>query len=99
MVASKVYFPWNEEDPNGGGLSRKHVRAQIDAVYDAGLEEWILWSPSVRYPAEAFATADGVEPWFAGLGQSLFEEYERKREAERKDARKREVLGEPVSGG
>ena len=34
MLASKVYFPWNEEDPNGGGLSRKHVRAQIEGTLD-----------------------------------------------------------------
>jgi len=30
------------------------VRAQIQAVYDAGLEEWILWSNHSRYNPEAF---------------------------------------------
>jgi hypothetical protein len=34
------------------------IRAQMDAVYDAGLTEWILWSPGVRYPREAFLPAD-----------------------------------------
>jgi hypothetical protein len=29
------------------------IRAQIDAVYDAGLTEWILWNPSARYTREA----------------------------------------------
>jgi hypothetical protein len=50
----------------------RHVRAQIDAVYDAGLSEWILWHPGVRYPEEAFADADGTTPWFAGLGEMLY---------------------------
>jgi len=30
VVATKVYFPWNEK-PNMGGLSRKHIMANIDA--------------------------------------------------------------------
>jgi hypothetical protein len=51
----------------------RHVRAQIDAVYDAGLTEWILWNPACRYSADPLATADGREPWFAGLGASLLE--------------------------
>jgi hypothetical protein len=32
-----------------------HVRAQIEAVYDAGLTEWVLWSPGSNYNAAAFA--------------------------------------------
>ena len=32
-----------------------HVRAQIEAVYDAGLTEWVLWSPGSNYDAAAFA--------------------------------------------
>ncbi|NIP78182.1 MAG: hypothetical protein GWM90_02840 [Gemmatimonadetes bacterium] len=50
----------------------RHIRAQIDAVYDAGLTEWILWHPGVRYPAEAFADARGAEPWFSGMGEMLY---------------------------
>jgi len=45
----------------------REIRAQIQATYDAGLTEWILWSPSVRYPREAFASPDGVEPWLGDL--------------------------------
>jgi hypothetical protein len=32
-----------------------HVRAQIEAVYDAGLTEWVLWSPGSNYDPAAFA--------------------------------------------
>ena len=50
-----------------------HIRAQIDATYDAGLSEWVLWHPAARYTAEAFVDANGIEPWFAGMGEALYE--------------------------
>ena len=39
-----------------------YVRAQIDAVYDAGLKDWVLWHPGSNYSVEALASADGVAP-------------------------------------
>jgi len=43
-----------------------HVRAQIQATYDAGISEWILWNPGGRYSKEALAPAggyaEGAEP-------------------------------------
>ncbi|HSH46440.1 MAG TPA: putative glycoside hydrolase [Longimicrobiales bacterium] len=72
----------------------EHIRAQIDAVYDAGLTEWILWDPAVRYSADPLATADGREPWFAGRGAELYERA--LEEAARKEReRERGVLGTP----
>jgi hypothetical protein len=41
-----------------------HVRAQIEAVYDAGLTEWVLWSPGSNYDASAFAPEGGEAPTF-----------------------------------
>lgn len=40
------------------------VRAQIQATYDAGIDEWILWNPGSRYTVEALEPAGGfqVEP-------------------------------------
>ena len=38
------------------------VRAQIQAAYDVGIREWILWNPSSRYTEEALAPAEGF-PW------------------------------------
>ena len=73
MGAAAVIRPWLQAfslgEPEYGP---EHIRAQIDAVYDAGLTEWILWHPGVRYPRAAFATADGREPWFAGRGPDLY---------------------------
>jgi hypothetical protein len=40
----------------------EHVRAQIDAVYEAGLEEWVLWNPGSRYTEAALADAGGRVP-------------------------------------
>ena len=34
VIASKVYFPTDEDDPNRGGLNRKHVRRQVEASCD-----------------------------------------------------------------
>lgn len=34
----------------------EQIRAQIQAVYDAGYDEWILWNASVKYPYEGLLT-------------------------------------------
>ncbi|WP_411962915.1 aldo/keto reductase [Haloferax sp. YSMS24] len=34
VVASKVYFPFDEDNPNGRGLSRTHIRNQIEGTLD-----------------------------------------------------------------
>ncbi len=38
------------------------VRAQIQAVYDAGYSEWILWNASNRYTKEALLSDEGLLP-------------------------------------
>ena len=35
------------------------VRAQIQATYDVGIDEWILWNPGSRYTAEALEPLGG----------------------------------------
>jgi aryl-alcohol dehydrogenase-like predicted oxidoreductase len=34
VIASKVYWPTREDDPNGRGLNRKHIRRQVDLMLD-----------------------------------------------------------------
>ena len=34
VIASKIYWPTREDDPNGRGLNRKHLRRQIDLILD-----------------------------------------------------------------
>lgn len=48
--------PWVDRD---FPYRAAQVRAQIEATYDLGLEDWILWDPAVRYEriAEAFEPA------------------------------------------
>ena len=41
-----------------------HVRAQIQAVYDAGLTEWVLWNPGSNYDVAALAPEGGEPPVF-----------------------------------
>ena len=38
------------------------VRAQIDAIYDAGYDEWLLWNASVRYRKEALIRVGDTVP-------------------------------------
>ncbi len=42
----------------------KEIRAQINATYDLGLTDWVLWNASGRYPSGAFlpSRAAGLPP-------------------------------------
>jgi hypothetical protein len=37
------------------------VRAQIQATYDVGIQEWVLWNPSSRYTLSALEPVAGFE--------------------------------------
>ncbi|MEM7414546.1 MAG: putative glycoside hydrolase [Gemmatimonadota bacterium] len=54
--------PWLQDftlgPPTYGG---PEVRAQIQAVYDVGLTEWVLWNPSSKYSVSALEPAHGFE--------------------------------------
>lgn len=54
--------PWLQDftlgEPIYGGAE---VRAQIQAAYDVGIQEWILWNPSTRYSESALRPNDGFE--------------------------------------
>lgn len=41
--------PWLQDFDYGGDYGIAEVKAQIMAVYDAGLTSWMLWAPSNRY--------------------------------------------------
>jgi len=41
--------PWIQDFDYGGNYDVAEVKAQIQAVYDAGLTSWMLWAPSNRY--------------------------------------------------
>ena len=52
--------PWLQDFTLGAPrYTAEHVRAQIDAVYEAGLTEWILWHPGSNYTVGALRE-DGV---------------------------------------
>ncbi|HUH13926.1 MAG TPA: putative glycoside hydrolase [Longimicrobiales bacterium] len=57
--------PWLQDFTMGKpAYGPAHVRAQMEAVYDAGLSEWILWNPASNYTEEALAPAGGRAPRF-----------------------------------
>ncbi len=45
--------PWLQDFGLRVKYDEKMVRAQIQAVYDSGLNSWMLWSPSNRYTVKA----------------------------------------------
>lgn len=46
---SEKLRPWLQDFDYGGNYDIAEVKAQIQAVYDAGLTSWMLWAPSNRY--------------------------------------------------
>ena len=62
-----VTRPWLQDFTLGPPrYEAPEVRAQIQATYDAGIDEWLLWNASSRYTEAALEPADGypagVEP-------------------------------------
>lgn len=54
--------PWLQDFTLGApAYGPAEVRAQIQATYDVGLREWILWNPSTRYSLEALEPVGGFE--------------------------------------
>lgn len=45
--------PWLQDFDYGGNYDIAEVRAQIQAVYDAGLNSWMLWDPANIYTIDA----------------------------------------------
>lgn len=63
MQGAATIRPWLQDFTLGWPpYGAAEVRAQIRAVYDVGLEEWVLWNPSGRYTAAALADASGEPP-------------------------------------
>jgi hypothetical protein len=55
--------PWLQDFSLGWpAYGPAEVRAQIQATYDVGLTEWVLWNPGSRYTAAALASRDGEPP-------------------------------------
>jgi hypothetical protein len=53
VINVKQLRPWLQDFDYGGDYGEEEIRAQMKAVYDAGLDSWMLWDPSNRYTKEA----------------------------------------------
>jgi aryl-alcohol dehydrogenase-like predicted oxidoreductase len=65
VIASKVYWPTREDDPNGRGLNRKHLRRQAELITDRLGTDYVDVLYTHRWdddtPAEEFMrTLDGL---------------------------------------
>jgi len=54
----------------------KEVRAQIQAVYDAGYDEWLLWSAACKYHWGGLLTPEEAEAEAAQIAESRAAEPE-----------------------
>lgn len=58
----------------GSGKYRSYgaaeIRQEIQAVYDAGYDEWILWSPSVTYDYDGFLSESAAEKEWVQIEES-----------------------------
>ena len=57
LAASSSPFklrPWLQDFDLGANYDAAMIRKEKQAVYDAGLNSWLMWSPSNRYTVEAF---------------------------------------------
>ena len=60
-----VIRPWLQDFTLGSPrYEAPEVRAQIQATYDAGIDEWLLWNASSRYTEAALEPADGFPEGF-----------------------------------
>lgn len=50
--------PWLQDFDYGGIYGVKEIRDQIQAVYDAGLNSWMMWDPANQYTKEAYITTN-----------------------------------------
>ena len=48
-VSTDQLRTWIQDFDYGGDYGPAEVREQIQAVYDVGLDSWMLWAPSNRY--------------------------------------------------
>ena len=49
-----IIRPWLQDFSLQSVYRAAQLRAQVKAVYDAGLEEWIFWNPSNRYAPDKY---------------------------------------------
>jgi hypothetical protein len=60
MEAAGATRPWLQDFSLGQpAYGAPEIRAQIQAAYDSGIQEWILWNPGSRYTAEALEPVGG----------------------------------------
>lgn len=60
-ISKKQLRPWLQDFNYGGNYGVPEVKAQIKGTYDAGLDSWMLWSPSNRYTRGALGDVNKID--------------------------------------
>ena len=74
---------------------KDQIRAQIQAVYDAGYDEWILWNAASQYTWDGLKTAEEAEAEAEAIAQSRAALSEEERETAGFAAGEPETSGPP----
>lgn len=59
--------PWLQDFSLGNAYGPAEIQAQIQAVYDAGVREWLFWNPSCRYNVDKYVARKNEEPDVANV--------------------------------
>lgn len=62
---------WIQDFDYGGDYDAADVRAQIQASYDAGVMDWMIWAPSNRYTKAALKSPGAFEVATSTVGNQL----------------------------
>jgi hypothetical protein len=90
--------PWIQDFTLGAPrYEAAHVRAQIRAAQDVGIDEWVLWNPGARYTAEALVGMSGREPDFDIPDEEV--EGEDREGQEREGSEREGRAGDRTEGG
>ena len=76
----------------------EQVRQQIQAVYDAGYDEWLLWSAACRYHWDALLTPEEAEEEARQIAASRAAQPETEPETETEPAAETESAAETPAG-
>jgi len=70
-IKSKKLRPYLQDFSLGKKYTAAEVRAQIQACYDAGVYQWLLWDPNCKYTPEALETKEAYQHFVKNYKKNL----------------------------
>ncbi len=74
--------PYLQDFSLGVRYGPREVRAQIEAVEELGIKEWLLWNPACKYMRSALKSNNGVLDPSAVVPKSMMGKWEKKKKVQ-----------------